>query len=158
MWLNMIVRQRIKCWLILWIVYNWININVLFWFLNACIIKRDFSNTFSVLECLFLFTNRELKIRISIDTYFLLIDTNTSFFSSSTISFARDAMNERSIIKILSIKLMYTINARNFVDRSCFRLISAVSIAKTIVWFNLIDRWEVRFVSSMNSMFETTFN
>ncbi len=84
-------------------------------------------------ECFISFTNRELKIRTFVDTSFLLIDTNTSFSSSSTISFARDAMNEKLIVEILSIKLMYAIDAESFLDRSRFRLIDAMSTAETVI-------------------------
>ncbi len=130
----MIVRQRIRRWLTLWIVSDWVRTRALFWFLKACITKRDFSNAFSISECFISFTNRELKIRTSIDTLSLLIDSKTSFSSSSAISFVRDAMNEKSIsVMILSIKLMYAIDAENFLDRSRSRLTSAVSIAELVV-------------------------
>ncbi len=93
---------------------DWVRTSVLFWFLKACIIKRNFSKTFSMFECFISFTNRKLKIRTSIDTSSLLIDSKTSFSSSSTISFARDAMNENWTLGILSIKLT---DAENFLDR-----------------------------------------
>ncbi len=83
-------------------------------------------------ECFISSTNRELKIRISVDTSILLIDTNTSFFSSSAISFARDAMNEKSIVEVLSIKLMYAIDAENFLGQPRPRLTDAVSTAETV--------------------------
>ncbi len=67
----------------------------------------------------------------SIDTSSLLIGSKISFSSSSTISFARDAMNEESILVIiLSIKLT---DAKNFLDRSRSRLTSAVNTAEIII-------------------------
>ncbi len=128
---------------------DWVRTSVLFWFLKACIIKRNFSKTFSMFECFISFTNRKLKIRTSIDTSSLLIDSKISFSSSSTIFFARNAMNEESIlVMILSIKLMYAIDAENFLDRSRSRLISTVNTAETVVWSSWCE----------NSIIENTFD
>ncbi len=138
MWLNMTVKQKIKRWLILWIIDDWINTNVLFWFLKACIIKRDFSKAFSMFKCFISFTNRELKMQISIDTSLLLTDSKISFSSSSTIFFARDAMNEK-LMMILIIKCIYAIDAKNFLDRSRSRFSSSASVCtfeSAVIWFD----------------------
>ncbi len=71
-------------------------------------------------------------MRTSINTSSLLTDSKTFFFSSSAISFARDAMNEKSIVEVLSIKLMYAIDAENFLGQPRPRLTDAVSTAETV--------------------------
>ncbi len=85
-------------------------------------------------ECFISFTNRELKIRTSVDTSSLLIGSKIPFFSSSAIFFARDAVNGGSIlVVVLSIKLVYAVGAGNFLGRSRPRLTSAVGTAGAIV-------------------------
>ncbi len=137
-------RQMIKRWLTRWMIDDWVKTKVLSWSLNACIINLNFSNVFSVFEFLTSFTNRELKIRIFVDTFFLLIDKNTFFSSKLAIFFCRDAMNDdtRSIATIV-LKMKLAIDAKYFLSRSRSRLIDAMntieSIMMRLLWDSTID-------------------
>ncbi len=122
----------IKRWLIRWMIDDWVKIRILFWSLNVWIINLNFSNAFSVLECLISFTKRKLKIRTSADTFFLLIDINISFSSRSTISFCRDAMNDDTTDSAIVLKMKLAIDARNFLSRSRSRLIDSMNIIESV--------------------------
>jgi hypothetical protein len=74
-------------------------------------------------------------MRTSVDTSSLLIGSKISFLSSSAISFARNAVNEGSglvVVLILSIKLMYAVDAGNFLGRPRPRLTGAVGTAEEV--------------------------
>jgi hypothetical protein len=83
-----------------------------------------------VLECLISFTKRELKIRTSAGTFFLLIGINTPFSSSSVISFCLNEVNDEST---LMIKTKLVADAKNFLSRPRSRLIGAVGTIESIV-------------------------
>jgi hypothetical protein len=76
-------------------------------------------------ELLTSFTNRELKIRIFADTFFLLTDKNTLFSSKSTISFCLNAVNDESTLIVL--KMTLAIDARYFLNRPRQRLIDSMN-------------------------------
>ncbi len=120
----------IRCWLTRWMIDDWVKTKILFWSLNVWITNLNFSNAFSVSECLISFTKRKLKIRTSVDTFLLLIDMNTSFSSNSTISFCLNEVNDESTLMILKTKL--AIDARNFLSRSRSRLIDSMSIIESV--------------------------
>jgi hypothetical protein len=97
-------RYTINRWLIRWIVDDWINIKFLFWSLNVCITSRDFSNVLSISKSLISSTNRELNIRTSDDTSFLLTEWKTFFSMRSFIFFCLNAAKwERAMWTIESI-------------------------------------------------------
>jgi hypothetical protein len=120
----------IKRWLIRWMIDDWVKTRILFWSLNVWITSLNFSNVFSVLECLISFTKQKLKIRTSVDTFSLLTDINTSFSNRLAISFRLNEMNDESTLMILKTKL--TIDAKNFLDRPRSRLIDAVNTIESI--------------------------
>ncbi len=127
-WQNVTARQMIKRWLTRWMIDDWVKTKILFWSLNAWITSLNFSNAFSVPECLISFTKRELKIRTSVDTFLLLTDMNISFSSSSTISFCRDAVNDDTkLIVSIVLKMKLAIDAKNFLNRSRSRLIDSMN-------------------------------
>jgi hypothetical protein len=139
-WDSETIRQMIKLWLTRWMIDDWVKIRILFWSLNVWIINLNFSNVFSVSECLILFTKRELKIRTSADTFFLLIDINTSFSRSSTISFCRDAMNDDTTDSIV-LKTKLATDVRYFLSRSRPRLADSMNIIESAmrsIWSRLL--------------------
>ncbi len=82
-------------------------------------------------ECLISFTKRESKIRTSVDTFFLLTDINTSFSSSSAISFCLNAVND-DIIDSTVLKTKLAVDAKNFLSRPRPRLIDSVSTIESV--------------------------
>jgi hypothetical protein len=146
---------------------DWIKTKVLFWSLNVWIINLNFSKAFSVSEYLISSTNRELKIRIFVDTFFLLTDKKISFSSKSTIFFCLNAMNDESILieSIIASKTKLTIDAKYFLDRSRSRLIDSMnddvdsSIMSIIEWakFELV-RSRLVCVNDENSRLDDWFN
>jgi hypothetical protein len=133
-------------------INDWVNIKILFWWLNVCITSRDFLNALSISRYLILFTNRKLNMRTSDVTSFLLIDRKTLFSMRSLIYFCLNAANwERAMCTIewnleitakltieietktkvkarsrssivLNTKLKYAVNAKYFRKRSRSRL------------------------------------
>jgi hypothetical protein len=134
-WENVTARQMIKRWLIRWMIDDWIETKVLFWSLNVWITNLNFSNAFSISECLISFTKRKLKIRTSVDTFLLLIDMNISFFSKFAISFCLNAMNDDTTDSAIVLKMKLTINAKNFLNRLRSRLIDSMNIIESIMRF-----------------------
>jgi hypothetical protein len=63
------------------------------------------------------------------DTFFLLIDENTSFSSNSTISFCLKEMNDESVLtkSMIALKMTLAIDAKYFLDRSRSRFIDSMS-------------------------------
>jgi hypothetical protein len=165
------MRHTIRRWLIRWIVNNWVNIRFLFRSLNVCITNRDFSNALSISRCLISSTNRELNMRISDDTSFLLTDLKTFFSMRSLISFCLNAANwERAMCTIesnlkttakanieveaktrtkarsrssivLNTKLRYAIDARYFQERSRSRLNEFEKISDSDFWSIETTNW-----------------
>jgi hypothetical protein len=139
-------RYIIRRWLTRWIVNDWVNTKFLFRSLNVCTTSRDFSNALLVSKCFISSTNRELNIRTSDDTSFLLTDWKTSFSMRSLISFFLNAANWRkamcmteSSLKtttranieakakarstvVLNTKLKYAVDAKYLWERSRSRL------------------------------------
>jgi hypothetical protein len=113
---KMTMRHTIKRWLIRWIIKDWINTRFLFWSLNVCITSRDFSNALLISRCLILSTNRELNMRTSVDTSFLLIDWKTSFSMSSLISFCLNATNWESAMCMIESSLETTTRANSEIE------------------------------------------
>jgi hypothetical protein len=147
---------------------DWIKIRILFWLLNVWIINLNFLNVFSVSEFLTSSTNRELKIRIFVDTSLLLTDMKTSFLSKSTISFCLNAMNDESMLMILKMTLTMTltINTKYFLDRSRSRLIDSMSddvdslvmsTIESIIKFELV-RSRLVCADDEDSRLDTMFN
>jgi hypothetical protein len=134
----------IKRWLIRWMIDDWVKTRTLFWSLNVWIISLNFWNAFSVLECLISFTKRELKIRTSADTFFLLTDINTAFPSKPAISFCLNAMNDDTTDSAVVLKMKLAVDAKNFLSRSRSRLIGSVKyywVSMLRVWFNRWFNW-----------------
>jgi hypothetical protein len=82
-----VVRTRIIRWLILWMIDEWVSINVLSWSLYVWITSLNFSYASDVFECSISSTNLKLKIRRSRETVSMMINSNTRFFNKSFISF-----------------------------------------------------------------------
>jgi hypothetical protein len=77
-----------------------VSIHVLSWSLYAWIINLNFPYASNVLECLISFTNLKLKIRTSRETFSMMINSNTRFFSRSFISLRLEFSNVRVKIEM----------------------------------------------------------
>jgi hypothetical protein len=108
-------------------VDDWVKTRILFWSLNAWITNLDFSNALSISECLISFTKRKLKIRTSVDTFFLLTGMNTPFSSRPAIFFCRDAVNDETTDSAVVLKMKLAVGAEYFLNRSRSRLIGSMN-------------------------------
>jgi hypothetical protein len=120
---------------------DWVKTKILFWSLNVWIISLNFSNAFSMLECLISFTKRKLKIRTSKKISVLLTDKKISFSSKSTIFCCLDAVNWNTVELVIELS-MYAVETEYFLGRPRSRLIGSMNTIDSIVrlpWDSTFD-------------------